>query len=87
METMKAPFRTIYSNDLTNVLTCVSPYNKAEGPYRQEMLDATVDETAGRADVHMLEPALGWVRGLAERDLPGFRALHVAAGDLRRGSG
>lgn len=61
METMKAPFRTIYSNDLTNVLTCVSPYHKAEGPYRQEMLDATVDETAGRADVHMLEPALGWV--------------------------
>lgn len=61
MNSGKVPYRTLYSNDLTNTLTCVSPYHKAGEPYRPEMLDAAVDETAGRVEVHMLEPAVGWV--------------------------
>jgi hypothetical protein len=57
---MKPPIRTIYSNDITNLLTCVSPYHRKGEPYRPEMLDASIDETAGRVDAHILQPGFGW---------------------------
>ena len=57
---MKPPFKVLFSNDFTNILTCTSPYHNKGQPYRGEMLGRTVDETPG-ADVHMLQPAHGWV--------------------------
>lgn len=57
----KAPFRTLYSNDLTNITSCVSPFRAAKEPFRPEMLDATVDEVAGLVDAHFLQPGLGVV--------------------------
>lgn len=74
---MKAPFRVLYSNDTTHILTCRSPYNSYrnwqqdpqtrewfydERDFTPEKLEASVDETAGTGvDVHMLQPGVGWV--------------------------
>ena len=61
MERQKAPYKVLFSNDTTNILTCVSPFHKKGEPFRGEMLEATVDETAGTGvEVHMLQPGLGW---------------------------
>ena len=58
----KPPFRVLYSNDTTNILSCISPYHKKNEAFRPEMLAATVDEVAGiGVDVHLLQPGLGWV--------------------------
>jgi len=57
----KAPFRVIYSNDLTNITSCVSPFHAAREPFRHEMLDASIDEVAGSVDAHFLQPGLGVV--------------------------
>lgn len=56
----RAPFRVLYSNDTTNLLTCVSPFHKKGEDFRPEMLEAAIDEAAG-VDVHMLQPGLGWI--------------------------
>lgn len=56
----KAPFRVLYSNDTTNVVSCVSPWHKKREPFRPEMLAASVDEAVG-VDVHLLQPGLGWI--------------------------
>ena len=56
----KAPFKVLYSNDSTNIITCVSPYHKRTDPLTTEMIQATVDEVPG-VDVHMLQPGLGWI--------------------------
>ncbi|OHB48148.1 MAG: hypothetical protein A2Y10_17730 [Planctomycetes bacterium GWF2_41_51] len=62
MERNKATFRTIYSNDTTNIETCVSPFHKKNEHFRTEMLDASISEIANRnVDVHMLQPGLGWM--------------------------
>ncbi len=57
----KAPFRVIYSNDLTNITSCASPFHAAREPFRPKMLDATVDEVTGLVDAHFLQPGLGVV--------------------------
>jgi hypothetical protein len=58
----KPPFRVLYSNDTTNILTCTSPWHKKGEPFRPRMLEATVDEVAGTGvDAHLLQPGLGWV--------------------------
>ena len=51
----------IYSNDLTNITSCISPFHAAVAPFRPEMLDATVDEVAGLVDAHFLQPGFGMV--------------------------
>ena len=62
MEKAKAPYRVLYSNDTTNIITCVSPFHKKGQPFSADMLRATVDETAGTGvEVHMLQPGLGWI--------------------------
>jgi hypothetical protein len=74
---MKAPYKVLFSNDTTNILTCNSPYHpwltrvtdKETGreqytspPFSEAMLEATVDETADTGlDVHLLQPGVGWV--------------------------
>lgn len=58
----KAPFRVIYSNDTTNILSCTSPWHAKGAPFRPAMIEATVDEVAGTGvDAHFLQPGLGWV--------------------------
>jgi len=58
----KAPFRVLFSNDTTNLRSCASPFHQKGEPFRIEMLEASVDETADTGiDVHMLQPGLGWV--------------------------
>lgn len=66
----KAPFRVLYSNDLTNISSCVSPFHKAGEPFRAEMLEATVDEVAGLVDAHFLQPGLGMVPMWPSKVLP-----------------
>lgn len=59
---MKAPYKVIFSNDTTNILTCASPYHAAGEPFRPEMLEATVDEVAGQGvDAHFIQLAHGQV--------------------------
>jgi hypothetical protein len=58
----RPPFRLLYGNDTTNILTCVSPYHRQGEPFRPEMLEASVDEVAGLGvDAHLLQPGLCWV--------------------------
>lgn len=58
----KAPFRILYSNDATNVLSCTSPWHAKGAPFRPALLEAAVDEVAGTGvDAHFLQPGLGWV--------------------------
>ncbi len=58
----KAPYRLLFSNDTTNITTCVSPFHNKRELFRPQMLEATVDETAGTGiQVHLLQPGLGWV--------------------------
>jgi hypothetical protein len=65
----KAPFRVLFSNDSTNILSCVSPYHQKRQPLSTEMIQATVDEVAG-VDVHMLQPGLCWVPWWKSRSYP-----------------
>jgi hypothetical protein len=59
---LRAPFRVLYSNDLTNILSCTSPWHKPRQPLTDPMIEATVDEVAGTGvDVHLLQPGLGWI--------------------------
>lgn len=72
MKKEKAPFKVLFSNDTTNIETCVSPYHKKDEWFRPEMLEATVDETAGTGvEVHMLQPGLGWVPWWKSKIYPG----------------
>lgn len=58
----KAPYKILFSNDTTNILTCVSPYHQKGEPFREKMLKATVDETSNTGvEVHMLQPGVGWI--------------------------
>lgn len=66
----KAPFKVLYSNDTTNITSCVSPFHQAGEPLRKEMIEATVDEVAGRVDAHFLQPGLGMVPMWPSQVLP-----------------
>lgn len=66
----KPPFRVLYSNDATNITSCVSPFHKAREPFRPAMLEATVDEVEGLVDAHFLQPGLGLVPMWPSQVLP-----------------
>lgn len=66
----KAPFRVIYSNDTTNVMGCVSPFHKKGDPFRDKVLEASVDEVQGLVDAHLLQPGLGMVPMWPSKVLP-----------------
>ena len=67
---MKAPFKVLFSNDTFNILS-TNPYHRKGEPFRPEMLEAAVDETAGSGvDVHMLQPGLGVVPWWKSRQYP-----------------
>ena len=57
----KAPYRVIFSNDSTNVISCESPYHKRGEVWRPEMLEASVDEVAGKVDAHFIQLGSGQV--------------------------
>jgi hypothetical protein len=57
----KPPYRVIFSNDSTNVISCTSPYHKRGEDWRPEMLEASVDEVAGKVDAHFIQLASGQV--------------------------
>ncbi len=59
-EPAKAPYKILYSNDSTNIASCISPYHRARQPVTDDMLRATIDEAAA-ADCQLLQPGLGWV--------------------------
>ena len=81
----KPPYRVIFSNDSTNVISCTSPYHKRGEDWRPEMLEATVDEVAGKVDAHFIQqvPASAVV---PEQDIPDGRAHALVAGALQGGS-
>jgi hypothetical protein len=66
----KPPFRVLYSNDTTNITSCVSPFHAAREPFRKEMLEASVDEVAGLVDAHFLQPGLGMAPMWPSKVLP-----------------
>ena len=66
----KPSFRVLYSNDTTNVSGCVSPWHKAGATFRPAMLEASVDEVAGKVDAHFLQPGLGMVPMWPSKVLP-----------------
>lgn len=58
----KNPYRVLYSNDVTHIVSCVSPYHKKGEGFTEDMLKASILETADKGvDVHMLQPGLGWI--------------------------
>lgn len=81
----KAPFRVLYSNDTTNITSCISPFHQAREAFRPEMLKATIDEVAGLVDAHFLQPGLGMVPMWPSKVLP--LAEHYAWIKERYGQG
>lgn len=57
----KVPFRVLFSNDTTNITSNASPFHKRGEPFTEDKLRASVDETVGNSDVHMLQPGGGRV--------------------------
>jgi hypothetical protein len=55
----KPPFRVVYSNDLTNIVSNKSPFNPSGKSFAPGMVEASVVE-AGAADVQFLQPGFGW---------------------------
>ncbi len=62
----KVPFRTLYNNDSTNLLSCFSPWsnprnNSKPEVFSQKLIAASVAEVAGLVDVQLFCPGLCWV--------------------------
>lgn len=55
----EAPFRVLFSNDTTNICSNVSPFHQRGEPFTEDKLRASIDETVGKVDVHMLQPGGG----------------------------
>lgn len=64
-----ARFRLLYSNDTTNISTCIGPYNRRGQAIRADMVRASIDEAAA-ADAQILQPGLGWVPLWRSRSYP-----------------
>ncbi len=59
----KAPFRMLFSNDTTNILSCLSPYH---GPDDRALTDAMIRASVDEAAVpgmgaQLLQPGMSWV--------------------------
>jgi len=54
------PFRTIYSNDTTHILSCKMPWRNQKDPFTDADLVHSITEAAG-VDAHFLQPGLGWI--------------------------
>jgi hypothetical protein len=49
-----------YSNDTTNITSCVSPWRNPKDGFTDDHLRASITEAKG-AGVHLLQPGLGWI--------------------------
>ena len=69
---MKTDAKVLFSNDLTNILHCDSPFNRrGDFHFTPEKLESSVAETADTGiDVHLLQPAFGWFPLWKSRFLP-----------------
>jgi len=56
----RAPFRTIYSNDTTHILSCRRPGPERDVPFTDGDLRQSIVEATG-VDAHFLQPGLGWM--------------------------
>lgn len=56
----QAPFRTLYSNDTTHLLSCIEPAKVRDVTLTGDMIRQSILE-AGAADAHLLQPGLGWI--------------------------
>jgi len=56
---LPAPYRTIYSNDTTNILSCQRPEERSK-EFSEHLLIASIAEARG-VDAHFLQPGLGWI--------------------------
>jgi len=65
----KAPFKVLFNNDSTNLLSCVSPYHAKGDPVTTERIQAMVDEAA-EVDAHLLMPGMGWAPWWPSKVLP-----------------
>lgn len=65
----KAPYRLLFSNDTTNITSCSSPFNPDCKGFREEFLDAEIEESKA-ADVQILQPGLGWIPWWKSEVLP-----------------
>ncbi len=54
------PPRVLFSNDTTNITSCVSPWRDPGEGFTDEHLRQTIRE-ASAADAHLLQPGLGWI--------------------------
>jgi len=67
----KAPFKILYSNDTTNILTNTSPWHAKGRAFNPAMITASVIETADTGvDAHFLQPGMGWVPWWSSRQYP-----------------
>ena len=65
------PYKNIYSNDTTNISTCISPYHKTRGVrFDKDVIRATVAEVAGQVDAHFIQLAHGQVPWYKSRIYP-----------------
>ena len=60
VERNPAPPRVLYSNDTTNILSCVSPFRDRKDGFTDAHLRASISEAQG-VDIHLLQPGLGWI--------------------------
>ncbi len=60
VETSAVPFRTIYSNDTTHILSCKMPWRDRKDELTDAHLAKSITEAAG-VDAHFLQPGLGWI--------------------------
>ena len=72
-EREKAPYKLLYNNDTTNVLSCNSPFHKKGESFTEAKLVASIEETAGKGvDCHLLSPGMGWVPWWQSKVEPGY---------------
>ena len=64
------PFRSIYSNDTTQLENCTSPYRGKGEDYRRDFLFESVREVEGYADAHFIQLAHGQVPWYQSRIYP-----------------
>ncbi len=86
-EKQKPPFKIIYNNDTTNILSSVSPFNADGRAFTTEKIIAAVDETAdcGGVDVLMMAGGMGWDPWWQSKALP--MREHLAWQQARKGKG
>ncbi|NQT16455.1 MAG: hypothetical protein HQ582_27095 [Planctomycetes bacterium] len=72
----KAPFRVLFSNDTTNITSNTSPFHERGEPFTEDKLRASVDETVGNSDVHMLQPGGGRVPWWKSKVAPADEYYH-----------